>query len=41
MIVKVAGGYVINNNNRKEIHINERSKVINNPKEITIKEVKS
>ena len=41
MIVKVAGGYVRNNNNRKEIHINERSKVIINPKGITIGEVKA
>jgi ssDNA-binding replication factor A large subunit len=41
VIVKVAGGYVRNNNNRKEIHINERSKVIINPKGISIGEVKA
>jgi len=34
------GGYVRANNGRKEIHLNDKSKVILNPKDVTIGEVK-
>ena len=40
-VVKVIGGYVRENNGRKEIHLNDRSQVIINPKGETIKEVSS
>ncbi len=41
LTIRLVGGYVRTNNNRKEIHLNERSKVIFNPKGVTIGEVKS
>ena len=40
-IVKVAGGYVRENQGRKEIHLNDRSKLIINPEGEEIKEVKA
>ena len=40
-IIKVIGGYIRENNNRKEIHLNERSKIIFNPEGVEIKEVKT
>ena len=41
LTIRLVGGYVRTNNNKKEIHLNERSKVIFNPKGVTIGEVKS
>lgn len=41
LTIRLVGGYVRTNNNRKEIHLNERSKVIFNPKGVNIGEVKS
>lgn len=38
-VVKVLGGYVRENNGRKEIHLNDRSQLIINPKGETISEV--
>jgi replication factor A1 len=38
-IVKVLGGYVRDNNGRKEIHLNERSQLLINPKGETVNEV--
>ena len=38
-IVKVVGGYVRENNNRKEIHLNDRSQLILNPKGEIVSEV--
>ncbi len=38
-IVKILGGYVRENNGRKEIHLNDRSQLIINPKGETINEV--
>lgn len=38
-VVKVVGGYVRENNGRKEIHLNERSQLIINPKGETISDV--
>ena len=40
-IVKVSGAYVRENNGRKEIHMNERSQLVINPKGETVKEVAS
>ena len=40
-IVKIVGGYVRENNGRKEIHLNERSQLIINPKGEIINEVLS
>ena len=40
LTVKVVGGYVRLNNGRKEIHLNDRSEVIFNPKDVNIGEVK-
>lgn len=40
MIVKIKSGYVKGNENRKEIHLNERSKLIINPEGETVGEVK-
>ncbi|MBI2647087.1 hypothetical protein HYW99_01300 [Candidatus Woesearchaeota archaeon] len=39
IIVKVVGGYVRENNGKKEIHLNDKSKLINNPKGEVIKEI--
>ncbi|MBD3355099.1 hypothetical protein GF361_03890 [Candidatus Woesearchaeota archaeon] len=39
-IIKIVGGYVRENRGRKEVHMNERSKIIINPEGETIKEVK-
>jgi len=39
-IIKINGGYVKENQGRKEIHINERSKLILNPEGETIAEIK-
>ena len=39
-IVKIKGGYVKENNNRKEIHLNERSVLVINPEGESIAEVK-
>ncbi len=39
-IVKIVGGYVRENRGRKEVHMNERSKIIINPEGETVKEVK-
>ena len=38
-VVKVVGGYVRENNGRKEIHLNDRSQLIINPKGETINEI--
>ena len=38
-IVKVIGGYVRDNNGRKEIHLNDRSQLLINPKGETVSEV--
>ena len=38
-VVKILGGYVRENNGRKEIHLNDRSQLIINPKGETINEV--
>ena len=38
-VVKIIGGYVRENNGRKEIHLNERSQLLINPKGETINEV--
>ena len=38
-VVKVLGGYVRENNGRKEIHLNDRSQLIINPKDEIIKDV--
>lgn len=38
-VVKVIGGYVRENNGRKEIHLNERSQLLINPKGETVNEV--
>ena len=38
-IVKVIGGYVRDNNGRKEIHLNERSQLLINPKGESVSEV--
>ncbi len=38
-IVKILGGYVRENNNRKEIHLNEKSQLLINPKGETVNEV--
>lgn len=40
-IVKVLGGYVRDNNGRKEIHLNDRSQLLINPKGETVGEVVS
>ena len=40
MTIKLVGSYLRNNNNRKELHINERSKIIINPKGVTIGKIK-
>lgn len=40
MTVKIVGGYVRANNGRKEIHLNQRSKVVFNPKNVEIGKVK-
>jgi len=39
-IVKIVGGYVRENRGRKEVHMNDRSKIIINPEGETVKEVK-
>ncbi len=39
-VIKIVGGYVRQNNNRKEIHLNERSKLIINPEGETVEEYK-
>ncbi len=39
VVVKVLGGYVRENNGRKEIHLNDRSQLQINPKGETVKEV--
>jgi len=39
-VVKILGGYVRENRGTKEVHINENSKVILNPKDETVGEVK-
>jgi len=39
-IIRLKGGYVKDNNNRKEVHLNERSVIVINPEGETIKEVK-
>ncbi len=38
-VVKILGGYVRDNNGRKEIHLNEKSQLLINPKGETINEV--
>jgi len=38
-VVKIIGGYVRENNGRKEIHLNERSQLLINPKGETVKDV--
>lgn len=38
-VVKVVGGYVRENNGRKEIHLNDRSQILINPKGETVSEV--
>ena len=38
-IIRVKGGYVRENNGRKEIHLNERSECVVNPEGVTIGEV--
>ena len=38
-VIKVLGGYVRDNNGRKEIHLNDRSQLLINPKGETISEV--
>ena len=38
-VVKIVGGYVRENNNRKEIHLNDRSQVVINPKGEIVGEV--
>ena len=40
MIIKVAGGYVKDNNGSIELHLNDRSQLILNPEGETVKEVK-
>lgn len=40
-VIKIVGGYVRENNGRKEIHLNERSQLAINPLNITIGEVAS
>lgn len=40
LTIKIVGGYVRSNNGRKEIHLNEKSKVIFNPKDVSIGEIK-
>ena len=39
-IAKIVGGYVRENQGRKEVHLNERSKLIINPEGVTVGEVK-
>ena len=39
-ITKIVGGYVRENQGRKEVHLNERSKLILNPEGVTVGEVK-
>ena len=40
-IVQITGGYVKENNNRKEIHLNDRSLITVNPQGIEVGEVKT
>jgi hypothetical protein len=40
LTVKIVGGYVRMNNGRKEIHLNDRSKIVHNPKGVEVGEVK-
>ncbi len=40
-IIKIQNGYVKNNQNRKEVHLNDRSKLLVNPEGETIGDVKS
>jgi len=40
MVVKIHNGYVKNNNERKEVHLNDKSKLIMNPEGETVGEVK-
>ena len=39
-VVKVIGGYVRENQGRKEVHLNDRSKLMINPEGVEVKEVK-
>jgi replication factor A1 len=39
-IAKIVGGYVRENQGRKEVHLNDRSKLIQNPPGVTVGEVK-
>ncbi|MCK5788911.1 MAG: hypothetical protein KAH32_07925 [Chlamydiia bacterium] len=41
LTVKIIGGYVRLNNKRVEVHLNDKSKVLFNPKDVKIGEVKS
>ncbi|MBW2979877.1 hypothetical protein KY360_00490 [Candidatus Woesearchaeota archaeon] len=40
-ITKIVGGYVRENQGRKEVHLNDRSKLIINPEGVTVGEVKT
>ncbi|MCK5107528.1 MAG: DUF2240 family protein [Nanoarchaeota archaeon] len=41
LTIKIIGGYVRANNGKTEVHLNDKSKVLFNPKDVTIGEVKS